>query len=184
MNFGFNENTKEFANSTPYNVGIHTGNIITKAEYTKTDTYEALDIVYENLNKGFTKLDRMFTPVSSTGEYPEYTSAEKELSKFQGKVKHILKRFLTEDQIKFEANSFKDMAEQVSALLQEHAIAPKKEFDLKIIYDKNLQYPEVAKGRFMRVEGEDELVFTPWEKTNRLIVEEVASQETADETIF
>ena len=181
MNFGLNQQTKEFATSSAFPVGIHPNTIITKALY--NEEYDSLDIVFENLTNGYSKTERIFNPIKDGKDIPEWTSPEKEIGKVQGKIKHILKRFLSEDDIAFEADSFKQLAEVVVDVLQP-TIENQTKFNLKLIFDKNLQYTELAKGRFMATHDEEPLSFTKWERENRMIVDEVPTDDTSEETIF
>jgi hypothetical protein len=181
MNFGFTQETKEFATGSAFPVGIHANTIITNATY--NEEHDSLDITFENPVNGYTKTERIFNPIKDGREIPEWTSIEKEIGKTQGKVKHILKRFLSEEETLFEANSFKQMAEVVSELLQD-AITNKTKFSLKLVFDKNLQYTELAKGRFMATDNEEPLAFTKWERENRMIVDEPVNTGESDDTIF
>lgn len=173
MNFSFTDKTRDIIAKAPYPVGIHTGNIITNAEYVREEKFEALDITFENPAKGYTFRERLFNP---TVNVPSWSTAENELIKFQSRTKHILRRFVAEEMCLFTANSFQEMCENIIAILEKFAIEPKTTFSLKVYWDKNFEYPEIpSKGRFMATEGEPELIFTKWDKTNRLLEEQEVS---------
>jgi len=164
MNFSFNKEIQDTVKKQPYSVEIHSNNIITSAKY--VEEYDCLDITYENPSKGYIYRDRTFNPTKSI---PEWTTAEKELMKVQVKFKHVMRRFMSEEETMFEANTWKEMCEIVAEKLIEKSQGI--EFDLKLIFDKNFEYPSLGLPRFIRVEGEQPLQYSKWEKENRLLPE-------------
>lgn len=173
LDFSFTDQTRESLTKEPYEVGIHSGNVITSAEY--VEEYDAIDITFENPTKNWRYRDRLFNPVK--GNTPDWTTPEKQLAQFQAKIKHILCRFIPEEQCRFSATTFKEMADKVIEILQAHAIDPKVEFILKMYFDKSFEYPELARNRFMALPTEAPLSFSKWEKENRLISEEISDSE-------
>lgn len=137
QNFSFDESTKEFLGS-PYKVGIFDRNIITNVEVVSPETGSAyIDLFIENLTHGYTMRERIF---ALNDEVPSWTTPEKELSKLKAKIKHIMARFVPEEEQVFAASSFLDMCKQVKERLDKYAVQPKTEFSLKTVYDKNFQF--------------------------------------------
>lgn len=181
LDFSFTTDTKESLKKDPYEVGIHSGNIITEVSY--NEQYDAIDIVFENPENNWTIRERMFNPLK--GDVPEWTTPERELALFKARIKHILKRFVPEEQCLFSANSFREMAVKVAAILKEYAIDTKAEVSIKVHWDKNFKFPELAKNKFLANDRDPELKFSTWELNNRMISDEVSDEVgSAEEEIF
>ena len=127
FNFSINQEVKENVNKQLYPVDIHENNYITAAEY--NEEYDCLDITIENENYKYR--ERMFNPTKNISGLT-WTTPEKEIAKFLSRIKHFLKRFMTEEEASFNAESFREMCEKTSELLMIHAIEPKKLISVKL----------------------------------------------------
>lgn len=135
-NFSFDTETREFL-SNSYPVGIFDDNIITAVEVGKPEDGSAyLDITFENVKKGYTLRERIF----AVDRVPDWSTEEKEINKLKAKIKHIMARFVPEDQMIFEAHGFIDMCEKVKERLDQFAVAAKARVSLITEYDRNFTY--------------------------------------------
>lgn len=160
-NFSFTTDTKEFLN-TPYPVGIFNNNIITAVEVVNPESGSPyIDIHFENLDYGYTMRDRTFNVGDSV---PSWTTPEKELNKIKGHLKHIMGRFIPAEEQVFDATGFVDMCNKIAALLNKYAIATKKPVSLITVYDRNFQWTELRKGKFLAAEGEEPLKYSEKEE--------------------
>ena len=172
-NFSF-EGVKEITGKRLYQVGINTeSNYISKAEY--NEQYDSLDITFENDSNSYR--ERIFNP---TKNVPEWTTADKELKKTQRRIMHILLRFMPlDDAQNIKGTNWKEMCENVSSILLEKSHG--KHFELKFIFDKKFEYPELGAIPFIRIEGDKPLNYTDWENKNRMLVESNTKPETTEE---
>lgn len=171
--FSFDQSIKENVKKSGYPVGIHENNVIADAAY--NDEYDCLDITYENPKNNYTFRDRIFNP---TVNVPAWTTVEEALRKTQSKIKHIMRRFMSDEECTFNASSWKEMCDIAAEKLLEHSVD--KEFDLKLIFDKNFAYPKIGLPPFIRVEGEPKLAYSKWEQTNALLPEETGEPTSAE----
>lgn len=176
MTFSLN-GVKEKAGKSLYPSEIVTENELTSAEYISEN--DALDLTFEN--NDYKYRERFFNP---TSKVPEWTTAEKETQKTQRRLMHILRRFMTQDEAQsLGGETWKEFCENVASNLMEKASG--KTFDLKFVFDKKFEYPELGSFPFIRVEGEKELFYTDWEKKNRLLqVATTGSDAISNEDIF
>jgi hypothetical protein len=160
INFNFDSNTKEFLNSR-FPIEIISDVSITETEVGVTDKGLAfLDITFEH-PKGYRHRERIFDP---TNNVPHWTTPEKEVEKTKARLKHIIGRFVPEEEQVFSATSFSEMCKQIAGLLTTHAIETNKKVTAKFVYDRNYQFPEFPRGgAFLAAEGEDALEYTPRE---------------------
>jgi hypothetical protein len=177
FNFGV-----ELRETEKFPVGIVNNVTITKAFFVKSEKYEALDIVFNKDENGilFEHRQRLFSV--SKDNIPSWSSYEKEVSKLKQQIFHILSRFYSFDELKFEADTFEQMAVRVIEFLEERPIADQTPFDLKFIFNKSFEYPEIpSTGRFMKTEKDlYELSYSEWEKENRLLHTDEDSDDAED----
>ena len=107
FNFSINQEVKENVNKQLYPVDIHENNYITAAEY--NEEHDCLDITIENENYKYR--ERMFNPTKNISGLT-WTTPEKEIAKFLSRIKHFLKRFMTEEEASFSASTFREMCEK------------------------------------------------------------------------
>ncbi len=178
LSFSIDSSVKETTNKSLFPVRIHDGCYITSAGY--NEEYDCLDIVIES--DEYKYRERMFNPLKNV---PTWTTPEKELANFQSRIKHFLKRFMTEEQASIVADNYREMCEKAAGLLQTFAIDTKQLISVKFVYDKAFKYPQLPKNpRFLAAEGEPALEYTNWEKTNQLITEKSEPTELKGEDIF
>ena len=179
LNFSIDSSVKETTNKSLFPVRIHDKCYITSASY--NEEYDCLDIAIESDDHKYR--ERMFNPLKNV---PTWTTPEKELKNFQGRIKHFLNRFMSDDDSsKLVAQNFRELCERAAEMLQEAAIDTKKLISVKFVYDKNFKYPQLPKNpRFLASEDEDPLEYTNWEKSNQLISETTEATEAKGEDIF
>lgn len=169
LNFSIDSNVKETTNKSLFPVRIHEKCYITSANY--NEEHDCLDIAIES--DEYKYRERMFNPLKNV---PTWTTPEKELATFQSRIKHFLKRFMTEEQASISAENFREMCEKTAELLQIHAIDTKKNISVKFVYDKAFKYPQLPKNpRFLATEDEPALEYTNWEKQNQLMPAETSA---------
>lgn len=163
LNFSIDSSVKETTNKSLFPVRIHDKCFITSAGY--NEEYDCLDIAIES--DEYKYRERMFNPLKNV---PTWTTSEKELATFQSRIKHFLKRFMTEEQASITADNFREMCEKAADLLQIYAIDTKQLITVKFVYDKAFKYPQLPKNpRFLAAEGEPALEYTNWEKSKQLL---------------
>ena len=176
LNFSIDSSVKETTNKSLFPVRMHDKCFITSAGY--NEEYDCLDIAIES--DEYKYRERMFNPLKSV---PTWTTSEKELATFQSRIKHFLKRFMTEEQASITADNFREMCEKAADLLQIYAIDTKQLITVKFVYDKAFKYPQLPKNhRFLAAEGEPALEYTNWEKSKQLLdtTSEPATADTED----
>ena len=176
LNFSIDSSVKETTNKSLFPVRIHDKCFITSAGY--NEEYDCLDIAIES--DEYKYRERMFNPLKNV---PTWTTSEKELATFQSRIKHFLKRFMTEEQASITADNFREMCEKAADLLQIYAIDTKQLITVKFVYDKAFKYPQLPKNpRFLAAEGEPALEYTNWEKSKQLLdtTSEPAATDTED----
>ncbi len=176
LNFSIDSSVKETTNKSLFPVRIHDKCFITSACY--NEEYDCLDIAIES--DEYKYRERMFNPLKNV---PTWTTSEKELATFQSRIKHFLKRFMTEEQASITADNFREMCEKAADLLQIYAIDTKQLITVKFVYDKAFKYPQLPKNpRFLAAEGEPALEYTNWEKSKQLLdtTSEPATADTED----
>jgi len=176
LNFSIDSSVKETTNKSLFPVRIHDKCFITSAGY--NEEYDCLDIAIES--DEYKYRERMFNPLKNV---PTWTTSEKELATFQSRIKHFLKRFMTEEQSSITADNFREMCEKAADLLQIYAIDTKQLITVKFVYDKAFKYPQLPKNpRFLAAEGEPALEYTNWEKSKQLLdtTSEPATADTED----
>ncbi len=176
LNFSIDSSVKETTNKSLFPVRIHDKCFITSAGY--NEEYDCLDIAIES--DEYKYRERMFNPLKNV---PTWTTSEKELATFQSRIKHFLKRFMTEEQASITADNFREMCEKAADLLQIYAIDTKQLITVKFVYDKAFKYPQLPKNpRFLAAEGEPALEYTNWEKSKQLLdtTSEPAAADTED----
>lgn len=176
LNFSIDSSVKETTNKSLFPVKIHDKCYITSAGY--NEEYDCLDITIES--DDYKYRERMFNPLKNV---PTWTTSEKELATFQSRIKHFLKRFMTEEQASITADNFREMCEKAADLLQIYAIDTKQLITVKFVYDKAFKYPQLPKNpRFLAAEGEPALEYTNWEKSKQLLdtTSEPATADTED----
>lgn len=176
LNFSIDSSVKETTNKSLFPVRIHDKCFITSAGY--NEEYDCLDIAIES--DEYKYRERMFNPLKNV---PTWTTSEKELATFQSRIKHFLKRFMTEEQASITADNFREMCEKAADLLQIYAIDTKQLITVKFVYDKAFKYPQLPKNpRFLAAEGEPALEYTNWEKSKQLLdtTSEPATVDTED----
>jgi hypothetical protein len=176
LNFSIDSSVKETTNKSLFPVRIHDKCFITSAGY--NEEYDCLDIAIES--DEYKYRERMFNPLKNV---PTWTTSEKELATFQSRIKHFLKRFMTEEQASITADNFREMCEKAADLLQIYAIDTKQLITVKFVYDKAFKYPQLPKNpRFLAAEGEPALEYTNWEKSKQLLdtTSEPATADTED----
>ena len=176
LNFSIDSSVKETTNKSLFPVRIHDKCFITSAGY--NEEYDCLDIAIES--DEYKYRERMFNPLKNV---PTWTTSEKELATFQSRIKHFLKRFMTEEQSSITADNFREMCEKAADLLQIYAIDTKQLITVKFVYDKAFKYPQLPKNpRFLAAEGEPALEYTNWEKSKQLLdtTSEPAAADTED----
>jgi len=176
LNFSIDSSVKETTNKSLFPVRIHYKCFITSAGY--NEEYDCLDIAIES--DEYKYRERMFNPLKNV---PTWTTSEKELATFQSRIKHFLKRFMTEEQSSITADNFREMCEKAADLLQIYAIDTKQLITVKFVYDKAFKYPQLPKNpRFLAAEGEPALEYTNWEKSKQLLdtTSEPATADTED----
>lgn len=185
LNFSLNEEIKEQAGGKLYPVEIVSGNYIKSVEF--VDQYESIDITFYNPENGYEFRDRIFKP----DENPQFGTAEEALLKVQRKLKHILNRFMSNEESSFNAISWKDLALKFCTKLTEKS--KDVPFDLKLIWNKDFTFPAIGLVPFMKVETDERpLTYSKWEKENRLIQKTITSNDgiaespgvATDEEIF
>ena len=176
LNFSIDSSVKETTNKSLFPVRIHDKCFFTSAGY--NEEYDCLDIAIES--DEYKYRERMFNPLKNV---PTWTTSEKELATFQSRIKHFLKRFMTEEQASITADNFREMCEKAADLLQIYAIDTKQLITVKFVYDKAFKYPQLPKNpRFLAAEGEPALEYTNWEKSKQLLdtTSEPATADTED----
>ena len=176
LNFSIESSVKETTNKSLFPVRMHDKCFITSAGY--NEEYDCLDIAIES--DEYKYRERMFNPLKNV---PTWTTSEKELATFQSRIKHFLKRFMTEEQASITADNFREMCEKAADLLQIYAIDTKQLITVKFVYDKAFKYPQLPKNpRFLAAEGEPALEYTNWEKSKQLLdtTSEPATADTED----
>ncbi|HQJ56207.1 MAG TPA: hypothetical protein PLH46_01065 [Caldisericia bacterium] len=176
LNFSIDSSVKETTNKSLFPVRMHDKCFITSAGY--NEEYDCLDIAIES--DEYKYRERMFNPLKNV---PTWTTSEKELATFQSRIKHFLKRFMTEEQASITADNFREMCEKAADLLQIYAIDTKQLITVKFVYDKAFKYPQLPKNpRFLAAEGEPALEYTNWEKSKQLLdtTSEPATADTED----
>lgn len=179
LSFSIDSNVKETTNKSLFPVRIHDKCYITAAGY--NEEFDCLDITIESDEYKFR--ERMFNPLKNV---PNWTTPEKELANFQSRIKHFLKRFMSEETSSISADSFREMCEKVAELLQIHAIETKQLISVKFVFDKAFKYPQLPKNpRFLAADGEPALEYSNWEKTNQLMPETTSAiAEAKGEDLF
>ena len=176
LNFSIESSVKETTNKSLFPVRMHDKCFITSAGY--NEEYDCLDIAIDS--DEYKYRERMFNPLKNV---PTWTTSEKELATFQSRIKHFLKRFMTEEQASITADNFREMCEKAADLLQIYAIDTKQLITVKFVYDKAFKYPQLPKNpRFLAAEGEPALEYTNWEKSKQLLdtTSEPATADTED----
>ena len=185
LNFSLSADIKEQQGGKIYPIEIIGGNYVKSAEF--VDQYEAIDIIFYNPEYGYEYRERIFKP----SETPMFGTPEEELLRTQRKLKHILNRFMSDEESSYNAISWKDLALKFCAKLMDKS--KDVSFELKFIFNKDMTFPALGNVPFMRTEGEErQLAYSKWEKENRLIkpVETSASsgvvtaEKKDDEEIF
>jgi len=180
LSFNINTNTKTTLGKSNYPVKIHeSGNYISKVEY--NEQYDALDIIIESEDYKFQ--DRNFNPLKNVGSW---TTPEKALAEFQSKIASYLWQFMSKEEATINADNFQDFCTKAIELLTKYAVEPKVEFALKLVYDKNFEFPKLPKGRFLSTSNlENPLSYSRWEKENKLLPEaHEVSTSTTEEELF
>jgi hypothetical protein len=164
LNFSLDSTIKEQTGGRIFPVGIIGGNIVKDAAY--VSEYEAIDVIFYNVENEYEYRERIFKP----SENSPYNTPEEELLKTQRKLKHILNRFMSDEESAIVAISWKDLALKfVDKLLEK---SKDVEVELKFIWNKNFEFPSLGNIRFIRTADEDALFYSKWEKENRLTVPE------------
>ena len=167
--FQFDEKTREFSN-LPYPIAITPGNVITSVEVSETEFgVKFLDITIENPANGYKMRERIF----EIGDIPEWTTLDKEVGKLKGKIKHIMARFVPEEEQIFTAGSFKEIAAVVKGLLDKYAVETQTPFSVITVWDNNFAFPILRKyPPFMATENDPPLAYSETEKKRNFTEEE------------
>tara|TARA_R110000787_G_scaffold70320_1_gene156391 strand:+ start:8033 stop:8599 length:567 start_codon:yes stop_codon:yes gene_type:complete len=178
FNFG-----KELRETEQFPVEIVENVKITKAFFVRGERFgEALDIIYQCEKEGtlFEHRQRIFAV--DKDRVPTWSSYDKEINKLKQTLFHILSRFYTFEELKFEADSFESMSVKIIEFLEEGPIMNEDLFSLKFIFNRSFEYPEIpSNGRFMKTDKDlFTLGYTEWEKENRLLKDESEENNDSD----